>query len=55
MKAVAITLCETKQVKPHLKMLWPDLEKMNSMNSAEFNFLKDFPQNLSFFLQNLAP
>ena len=24
-----------------------DLEKKNSMNSAEFNFLKDFPPNLA--------
>ena len=24
----------------------PDLEKTNSMNSAEFNFLKDFSPNL---------
>ena len=32
-----------------------DFEKMNSMNSAEFNFLKDFLPNLQRFLPNLDP
>ena len=33
----------------------PDLGKKNSMNSAEFNFLKDFLPNLSNFPPNLDP
>ena len=37
-----------------LAFLMTDLEKTNSMNSAEFNFLKDFPPNLYFFPPNLA-
>ena len=33
-----------------------DLEKTNSMNSAEFNFLKDYPPTFFlFFPPNLAP
>ena len=32
-----------------------DLEKINSMNSVEFNFFKDFLPNLLFFLPNLDP
>ena len=30
-----------------------DLEKTNSMNSVEFNFLKDFPPNVKIFPPNL--
>ena len=32
-----------------------DLEKTNSMNSVEFNYFFDFPQNLLIFPQNLDP
>ena len=37
-------------------LTWPsDLEKMNSINSVEFNFFLDFPANLLIFPPNWDP
>ena len=35
--------------------LGPDMKKKNSMNSVEFNYLKDFPPNLLIFPPNFDP